>query len=200
MPIIENNINTIIIVSGKKRVGKDTFAINFIRNGYQRIAFADQLKKDYKDFMVNIMKADRHLIDCHGFQKDKGTGFFRGGEEITNREGMQWYGQIIKDFFNEYYWVDIVCNIIKQTNKNFIITDARFPFEINRVVESLSHDFRIIKVRIKRNTGLIDNHISETALDNTSDNDFTYVIDNNSSLENFHHTSYSILDEISKKV
>jgi len=194
-------MNKIVLVSGKKRVGKDTFATHFIDNNYHRIAFADQLKKDYESFMINIMKADANLIDCHGIKKESGTGIIKAdGKEMTNREGMQWYGQMIKDSFGTFYWVDYVCTYIKNVGGNFIITDVRFPFEIERTVYNLKTAYDIIKVRIKRNTGLIDTHISETAFDNVPENEFDYIIDNNSSLKNFHHKSQSIMNEIVRKI
>lgn len=53
----------------------------------------------------------------------------------------------------------------------WIITDVRFPSEADAIREHGG-----VLIRVNRNTGYIDNHPSETSLDNYPD--FDYIINN----------------------
>lgn len=59
---------------------------------------------------------------------------------------------------------------------NWIITDVRFPNEVKAI-----KDRDGILIRVNKNLKTIDNHPSETALDNYTG--FNYAIDNNGSIE-----------------
>lgn len=71
---------------------------------------------------------------------------------------------------------------------NWVITDVRFPNEAKSIKERGG-----IIIRVNRYTGLKDNHISETALDNY--NDFDYVIDNNGTIDDLIEKVRGILIE-----
>lgn len=62
---------------------------------------------------------------------------------------------------------------------NWIISDVRFP---NEIVAIKKRGGIIIRVNRHRD-GDADNHYSETALDNYDDENYNYVIDNNSTIE-----------------
>lgn len=57
----------------------------------------------------------------------------------------------------------------------WIMPDTRFPNEVQAI-----KDRKGIVIKVNRDTGLLDNHISEHALDDY--NDYDYVIDNNGTL------------------
>jgi hypothetical protein len=75
-------------------------------------------------------------------------------------------------------------NIIIAEN-NWIITDLRFPNELEAIKKRNGLTIRINRPGLEEN-----NHISETALDNA---DFDYVIDNNTSLKALINSVYYIL-------
>jgi hypothetical protein len=81
--------------------------------------------------------------------------------QMKARELMQVFGtDVSRRMFSQLIWVDATFRAIKKDNPDFaIITDVRFPSEINSVLNSGG-----IVVRLTRNI-LFDEHPSETALD-----------------------------------
>lgn len=92
---------------------------------------------------------------------------------MTAREVMQYVGT---DIFRKMYgnvWVDATLRQIQQESPELaIITDGRFPNEINGVRAAGGYSIRLTRSIAD------DNHDSETALDNYSD--FDTIIDNSS--------------------
>lgn len=193
-------MNNLIIFSGKKQVGKDTFASFFIK--YNKIAFADELKDqlcNYFDYVLGVYPRI-HIKDFWN-NKDKIVNYpFKNGECKTIRFWMQWYGQLMKKHFGKYYWIDYVVDMCKIWNKEFkddiIILDARFPQEIDRVKKLLSGYFNIKTVRIIRNTKYEDEDkdISEIALDKKENSYWDFIIENNGSLKDLKN-EYKRLNE-----
>lgn len=94
--------------------------------------------------------------------------------QMTAREVLQYLGtDIIRKMLNNA-WVNATLNKIRKEKPDLaIITDARFPNEIEGV-NSIGGK----TVRLLRHANLIDEHYSEKALDNYSHEKFTLVIDN----------------------
>lgn len=192
----------VILLSGKKQVGKDTFADIICRTSkrsnipFYRLALADELKEQLIEITAGLV---RRLPNVGGipdyFLKPELKEVpicdltFRGsGKAFTARNLMQWYGQVIKAAFGDSVWVNLLLQhwVFQDINKcNIVITDCRFRYELEELKSNLQDKFDVITVRIKRNTDLIDSDISETDLDSLEDSYFDYVLENNTTKEEF---------------
>ena len=146
----------VIELCGKAGVGKDTFCVELIKQLEAKgekcihIAFADYLKFICKQYFS-----------------------WNGDKDEKGRELLQYIGTDVFRKQDENFWVNIVANFLTVcSNENIfdyaIITDARFPNEIN----CLSAKLNAVPFRIKRNNYVsklsesAQKHSSETALDN----------------------------------
>lgn len=205
----------VILLSGKKQVGKDTFASILTslnkRSKYTwfSIALADELKHQISDILASLCghrindvahpesKEDFEYLDfMDSFynrrqdlkEKQIESLTYSDGNIVTPRNAMQWYGQMIKTTFGEHIWIDILLKnkiFLSEPNTNIIVTDCRFKYELKELKQRLQNKFEVITVRIKRNTGLEDKDISETDLDNLEDSHFDYILENNGSIKEF---------------
>jgi KaiC/GvpD/RAD55 family RecA-like ATPase len=125
--------------------------------------------------------------------------WFENKTNIT-RILLQTYGtQIFRKRIDDMYWIKQLKNRIEMSNSEYIlITDTRFPNEIDYIAES--SEYETYSIRINRNidrTGKEHQHISETALDNY--NEFSYIVDNDKSLENLKVVASTIIDDLEKE-
>lgn len=150
----------IIAVMGKAGSGKDEFAkILGELIPVRRYAFADKLK-----FVATS-------LGWNGEKDEKG------------RKLLQDLGQCFRAY-NKNTWVDIVINQIKDFDTValpcvYVITDVRFPDEIERLKEEFNKVITVKLVGRQDDIGVNAEDISENAL-----NDYTakYVIYNNGDL------------------
>lgn len=132
-----------------------------------------------------IIVADKIFTDKHSaykyFEQD---GSFYAIQPLlikpTVRNFLQRLGtEAIRDHVHPNAWVNALFadyEEIIEMPKNWSVTDNRFLNESKAI-----KDRGGIIIRVNRDTGIKDDHYSETALDDY--NDFDYVIDNNGSLE-----------------
>jgi len=138
-------------ISGKQRVGKDTVASYLtLRYGFVRLANADYLKKISKK------------VGWNGQKDEKG------------RKLLQHLGVIVRDY-DPNFWVNYVMKQMKKLEKQgeqkFVITDVRFKNEAEAIKAQEG-----MLVRVVRDTGIEDGHVSEVELDEYK---FDATIDNN---------------------
>lgn len=145
----------VIELCGKAGVGKDTFGL--------------ELKKqlEEKGFRcVHLAFADR--------VKDICTRYFNwnGKKDEAGRHLLQYIGTEIFRNYDSDYWVKEVVKFLHVCDSNelfdyAIITDTRFPNEINGLIS----EFETLAFKISREnfesklTAKAQNHLSETALD-----------------------------------
>ena len=115
------------------------------------------------------------------------------GNYYTIRQLLQKFGTEVGRSISPNLWVDCFMNNYKTEleeglTKNWIVTDVRFENEANAIRENGG-----ILIRINRNTGLNDTHISETALDDYKD--FDLVIDNNGTIDELIDKVYNFMKE-----
>ena len=92
---------------------------------------------------------------------------------MTAREFLQYFGTDICRKIYSNVWIQATMNqILAEQSDLAIITDARFPDEVDAVNKANG-----ITARLKRNI-FNDQHSSETALDNYDESNFKIVIDN----------------------
>lgn len=157
----------LIGISGKKRSGKDTF---------------------YQVFNTHVM-APKVAVRRYAFAdavKTFATKYF-GYEESKKEEQrfiLQGVGHMLREEVSENFWVDITYNQILKDREDFtsrgvvlvsVVTDVRYPNEVDSILERNGHIVRIIREDYEEP----DPHPSETSLDNTQ---FDDVVLNNGDL------------------
>ena len=184
---------TIIIgIIGTKQSGKDTIG-NYLkeRYGFSKYAFADPIKEiskilfDLSEKQVNGSNQEKDEIDPR---------WNLNGRQVLQRLGTE-FGQFkIFDIFPELkekikyreLWVYLFDAWLKNhSNKNIVITDVRFIHEMEHI-KKLGGNI----LKISRNTGLDDNHISECESQQIQETNIDFNIDNNNTL----HDLYSQVD------
>jgi dephospho-CoA kinase len=122
------NVPMIIGLTGLARCGKDTFckyARDYLKNkGYesQRLAFADELKKDIDDFLIE-------KLGISAFTE------VTSEKEIIRPMLTTWGTEVMRKQ-DDLHWVKKVETSIVENQKNnivSIVTDIRFPNEIEYI-------------------------------------------------------------------
>ena len=128
----------IISISGLIGSGKNTVA-NLICElspnlNFQRLSFAARLK----DTIATLFHYDRDLLEggsvlSREWRETQDSYWYNksNGKIKSPRWILQQFGVEIKKLFCEDFWASIVENeILNHLNQNFILTDTRFPDEI----------------------------------------------------------------------
>jgi len=191
----------IISLSGKIGSGKDTVAeiINQITpyHNWETKKFAGKLKV-IAEILTGIPKI--HFEDQEFKKRDMGPEW-----GMTYRELLQKLGtDALRNGLHENVWVnslfaDYQANTVtvgtsefditeKDELPNWIITDCRFPNELNAIKERNG-----ITIKVVRDNAVVSDHPSETALDTYTN--WSYVIDNNGSIEDLKAKVSEILDK-----
>jgi len=154
----------IIAFSGRKQSGK-TICCEFLKelligNGYNDVQiynFADPLKEDICMNMFGLTYAQ-----CYGEDDNKNelVDAYWDGKQLTARDLMQLVGTDLFRKLNNGVWVNALINKIKKsTHEIVIVSDCRFPNEIEAIKKNDGLVFRL-----NRNPHRSD-HISESILD-----------------------------------
>jgi len=198
-----------IIVSGKARHGKDTFA-SFLKDEFEStgennlplLALASVIKNCLReDFDMNDEQLygklkevpDTRYPKFQHYAVDILTPGMPAIKYWTPRELMQEYGEFFRHI-QPTFWVNKLLKYCTDNNIIYaIVTDARFPNEI----DTIKREHKVIHIRIIRSEAdLITNpyHNSETALDNYQDVD--YIIENDGTLDDLRNKAIKIKEEI----
>ena len=183
----------IVGVTGRKYNGKDTLGNYLVsQHGYKRLAFADALK----DACRCVFGFDDEQL--YGGKKEEIDEFWRTSPRIA----LQYIGtELFRNQLNQIMphvehniWVEVIRRkIIKERQINpdtkFVITDVRFPNEINMV-----RDFEGVLVRVKRDLcqNATDVHASEIEIDNL---DVDHEVDNNGTKDEMCARAIDILSQ-----
>ena len=163
----------LIILSGKKRVGKDTAANlfnDYTKRKYELRAFAEPVKEivsqavGTNSYILDIFKESR-IIDINGIQS-----------ELTPRDLYRKTADFYKEILGDDIFAKLMFRRLSYENCEFprvIITDMRFKAEYEKM-KPLDPVF----IRVKCRMGNMDTHPSEIDLDDVPDSDFHFVIDN----------------------
>lgn len=164
----------IILLIGRSRVGKDTFA-NTIE--CERFAFADRLKQVTKDFLEFL--TGKH-VPLYLMYDDK-------TEVIAGKTIRRWLQYIGTDMFravDDEIWL----KQFKQTNSLQIITDSRFE---NELVYFKKHFGNVVTVKITRDDAPkneYENHIDDIKTD--------YTIENNGTLDEYENKCKQLIKQL----
>lgn len=170
----------LIGLSGKFGVGKDTAAEWIVKKHpeYKVVAFASALKR-----IVAIMTSTTEESQY----TREGKAFVPPGFEHSVGKYQQILGMLGREHFRDDIWVNIALNTPAEYK---IITDVRFPNEVEAIKKAGGVVIRINRYGVVLNDGRDVNHCSETALDNYK---FDWIIDNNGSLADFKHALFWFL-------
>lgn len=168
----------ILLVSGKAFSGKDEFfnsTVEIYKHTNKVI-----LRKAFADFLKDFCK----LIGWDG-EKD-----------VAGRNLLQAIGEAARNY-NEDVWVEFMLKYINTMKYDIlIITDCRYPNEIDLIKKNITNDIvksiRVIRPNFYGNlTSSQLQHHSETAMDNYEN--FDYKILNNSTLSDYKRVIEQIL-------
>ncbi len=178
----------IYLIAGKARSGKNTFASDLS-------SFLES--RGRKVCVIELMRT------LKGYCKD----YFGwdGKDETKPREFLQKLGtEIIREkqgkplFHIERLMEDI--SVLENFYDDFIVPDVRFPLEIEEIKKRSSMGAVSIQILREDNVqglaGDLSKHITETALDNYHDYDFSIQ---NTSLEELKKQALTIVREVEKK-
>lgn len=156
---------------GRKRTGKDTAAARLIAAfGYTRHAFADPLRESIArmDPVVFPTPQDFDQFDAKTFVPLRYSEALRlyGYERAKDffpefRRVLQEYGQGVRDMVEDF-WVDAAVRRIAQESGPVVVTDVRYPNEVDRL---RSLGFVLVKVVRPSHVDPADTHSSEVMSD-----------------------------------
>jgi len=154
VPREDQYVNRIPLIglSGFARAGKDEVARTLVEEkGWTRIAFADPLKQIAKEL---------------GWD---------GTKDEAGRRLLQSLGVAVRDHLSPDAWVQAAEDDIERIQGPVVITDVRFPNEVQMIRRRGGKMVRIMRP----GTGAVNEHISEHAID---DDDCDLVLANDGSL------------------
>lgn len=162
---------------GRKRVGKDT-AARFLAGefGYERMAFADPLRELAAKINPWVgwfdWRYEKALSEC---------GYDEAKEKFPEiRRVLQALGVGVREMLGEDTWVQELLERVDRAPgaAPIVVTDVRFANEAQALRKE-----GFVLVRIVRDTGEVDYHVSETEQDGIS---VDVTIINNASLDALH--------------
>jgi hypothetical protein len=130
----------IIGICGLKNSGKDTIGDIICKNddSFVKMSFADTLK----DITAILMGWDRELLQGSTIEsrecREKADDYWsdKFGKMITPRIILQELGtNVLRNQFLQSIWVDSLQKKLMEMEKNVVITDVRFPNEIDAIKE-----------------------------------------------------------------
>ena len=188
--------NHIIGLLGKKRSGKDTSGDYLVENyGFVKYAFADPVKEICKilfDFSEEQLYGEKKEgVDFRWYLTPR-EAFQKIGTEFAQNDIYNYFPRLKERLGDEVIWVKLFrLWYEKNKNKNIVITDVRFPHEIEAIKEL---NGKIIK--IKRSELSFDNHISENFIDEIEDKDIYHCLDNRYKKEDLYSQIDTLINSI----
>lgn len=170
----------VIMICGKARSGKDTLADFFIKHLENNKPCKVQIGQYIKYYAMKYFGWD-------------------GEEETKPRDLLIHLGtDIIRNKIDSNFHIDRLIQdleVLSYFYDTFIVSDVRFPVEIEKVKAKYDN---VITIKIERQSEELNenqkNNITETALDNF--NDYDYEINNNGTLEELDSKALDILKEV----
>lgn len=184
-----------IAICGKANTGKNTISkllydqLSSLRGpNYSRIiygahylAFADPIKEMIRIAYPELPK--KYLYGSSKFRAEPIPGAFKNGVPLTVRQCLIDIGNDFGRANKPDIWLRNFDNRFKKLVYKkvsfLVVTDVRFRNEFDHL-KSLG----FYQIRLLRDSHLKINDISETNQDSIDDNEFDYVVHNNSTLEN----------------
>lgn len=193
---------TKIAISGKAKSGKNTIAefiadyligSNWAEN-IEILAFADPMKQ-----IAKIMFPEINDSSLWGPSQERATlipsAIDSNLQILSCRKLLHDIGKFGRAF-NLNIWINAVLSKINSMPENYgaVISDVRFKNELKACKEN---NFILIRVVRQNNDSTIDD-ISEVDLDDVSNSEFDFIVNNDGSLEELENKIVVILHQIRK--
>ena len=189
----------IIVLSGGKQHGKDTFAKaiqeTYPELNFQRRAFADAMK----EFTAVLLDCEyTEIEELKVLEETKITSpIIRTG--TTMRLFLQRLGQMMKDFTGDnLIWAHTLGATMMSLDSNYIVTDCRFGFEEKYLRELAEHEGQSIVVVQVLNPHVElgkDKHVSEQSYNEIM---FDEVILNDGSIKDLEDKAVELIGQLKK--
>lgn len=161
----------IIGLSGYARSGKDEVA-NILVNkfGFKRVAFADAIRS----FVLKVNpilengKRVNEMVNEFGWDITKA--------QTETRRLLQEIGVVGREMFGDDVWIKTAFKDLNLYTDNVVVSDVRFRNEASFVTKDQGRLWRVLREGV----GPVNNHISETDLDDAY---FNAYVPNNGTLE-----------------
>lgn len=207
--------------------GKDTFAQEFVRNGYRQDSFANSLK----DAASAIFGWPRHLLtgdteESRQFRETTDIFWTRklgpalqkyGVDHFTPRLALQLLGtNVLRDNFHDDIWLNsLEYRVQSNPEQNVVISDVRFKNEIAMIKRNKGILIWVrrgpepdwFRTASKANSGdwkaqeeMKELGIHQSEWDWAGNNEIDYIIENNSTVEELNNKAKNIIEEISNEV
>lgn len=177
------------------------------RYDIRRYAFADALKREANEAAVAaggmqefLTLPNKRFVMGKGYYKDFPDWVQYDPDALMDdplcplgkqRTLLQWWGTEFRRNMDEDYWVRQLAHTIELEKPQFaLITDMRFPNEME-FVKQYGETVRVDRAGLPPST-----HASETALADTSDEDWSVILENNGSLQEFLVGAVTAFDEL----
>lgn len=173
----------IIGIAGYKGSGKDAMGQVLTDSfGWDKMSFAQPIK----DLIHHTFGIDKNILSGDGGERVFRELPLPDWYNLTPRELLQKIGMSFRDNVHKDVWVRILENKVKKHDNHVVVTDVRFPNEVDMINKNG------FCVAVKRPGCNGDGHVSEHALDNHI---FKYVFNNDGSEEALQAKFYNFLKD-----
>jgi hypothetical protein len=167
----------IIGLIGYAKSGKDTITKTFIENyGYQRVAFADNIKKEMNQYLRELVCKD---LNDKAKEEAANTLFERGAtswkkwspeqidfftEDLALKKVLRpyiiWYGEEMRNRNGQFYWINKALSEDAKNIDKIILSDVRRVAELEIFKNSNEYKKRFTKSMIE--AGITTNQMADT--------------------------------------
>jgi hypothetical protein len=166
-------MTTVIGLTGHAQVGKDTVGELLGKYGFERLAFADALRDGLYALNPYLCAKDDYYEPAIRLRDELGLNVPENWNRLKNDEQfgpevrrlLQVYGtESGRDIHGQTCWTDIIERQLVRSapgdNRRFVITDVRFPNEVELVHGHGGQVWRLDRV----GTGPVNAHVSDKGL------------------------------------
>lgn len=183
----------VILISGKKRSGKNTLG-NILEDSFNSMGYSaiqESFAFPLKDHIVNCFSDYITFVNSRTDDDELHIKPFDDNKNTATRLFLQNFGtDFVRNQVDPLFWIKCAQKEVQKSMADVIIfTDCRF---LNELLSFEIED--VIKIRINRGNGLGDPHSSETELDYYEY--FDYIIDNDKSIANLKSTASEVATRI----
>lgn len=150
---------TLVGLIGRKGSGKDTAAVTLLEQGYENVKFAGALKVMIRALLA-YQGVDADIIErmIEGDLKEEPTPYLAGRSPryAMQRLGDEWGRKLM----HKAFWVEVTKPLLR--NGKVVVTDVRYPNEVETIVEFGGVPFGVEAEWIKPTPG---EHESEALID-----------------------------------